>query len=332
MASRRLSPQSLRAQISSGELDPLYLLYGDDEVEKTSLAGAFSAAIEQDVRAFNVERVYGADAQTTISGVLDSARTLPWLSARRVVLVLQAERLFAPKHESETTARELEQLEAYIKAPLPHAALVFVAGDLDKRRRIVSLLMKHATVVECGGLEGTGDAARWIRAHVAEAGGRIDAGAVRLLAERSGHDIGHLRADLERVLMFVGQERPVAAADVEEVTGDPTLKDQWAIARAVETGSAPAALRELALLLDSGSAPLQILGQLGWVVRAEPPRGRFPAGGIKAAVEALFRTDLAIKTSAGDPRVLLERLVVDLCGAVKPVGDRGPNAPGRPAR
>ena len=190
--------------------------------------------------------------------------------------------------------------------------------------------MKHATVVECGGLEGAGDAARWIRARAAEAGGRIDAGAVRLLAERSGHDIGRLRADLERVLMFVGGERPVTAADVEEVAGDPSLKDQWAIARAIEAGSASAALRELALLLDGGAAPLQILGQLGWIVRAEPPKGRFPAEGVAAAVDAIFRTDLALKTSAGDPRVLLERLIVDLCGAVKPAAGRRPSTPGRP--
>ena len=32
-----------------------------------------------------------------------------------------------------------------------------------------------------------------------------------------------------------------------------------------------------------------------------------------AAVEALFRTDLDLKSSGGDPRVLLERLVVELC-------------------
>jgi hypothetical protein len=34
---------------------------------------------------------------------------------------------------------------------------------------------------------------------------------------------------------------------------------------------------------------------------------------VPAAVEALFRTDLDLKSSGGDPRVLLERLVVDLC-------------------
>jgi DNA polymerase III delta subunit len=162
---------------------------------------------------------------------------------------------------------------------------------------------------------------------VNEAGARMDAGAVRLLAERAAHDIGRLRADLERVLTYVAGERPVTAADVEAVAGDPTVKDDWAMARAIESGSAAQALRELALLLDNGVEPLQILGQLGWVVRVEPPRGRFPVVRIPAAVDALFRTDLAIKTSAGDPRVLLERLVVELCDAARPPAGKRPPAP-----
>jgi hypothetical protein len=35
---------------------------------------------------------------------------------------------------------------------------------------------------------------------------------------------------------------------------------------------------------------------------------------VPAAVEALFRADQELKSSGGDPRVLLERLVVELCG------------------
>ena len=62
-------------------------------------------------------------------------------------------------------------------------------------------------------------------------------------------------------------------------------------------------------MMDGGAVPYMILGQLAWFVRA-----KIPAPRVSAAVEAVFRTDLAIKTSAGDPRVLLERLVVELCG------------------
>jgi hypothetical protein len=35
---------------------------------------------------------------------------------------------------------------------------------------------------------------------------------------------------------------------------------------------------------------------------------------VKPAVDALLRTDLALKSSGGDERVLIERLVVDLTG------------------
>jgi hypothetical protein len=34
---------------------------------------------------------------------------------------------------------------------------------------------------------------------------------------------------------------------------------------------------------------------------------------VQTAIEAVFRTDLALKSSGGEPRILLERLVVELC-------------------
>jgi DNA polymerase III delta subunit len=52
-----------------------------------------------------------------------------------------------------------------------------------------------------------------------------------------------------------------------------------------------------------------ILGQLGWFVRQKMTPAQVPS-----AVEAVFRTDVALKTSGGEPRVLLERLVIELCG------------------
>ena len=79
--------------------------------------------------------------------------------------------------------------------------------------------------------------------------------------------------------------------------------------RAIEHGASDVALRELGLMLESGAVPYMVLGQLAWVARS-----RVPATRTAAAIEAVFRTDRALKQSGGDPRVLLERLVVDLCG------------------
>jgi DNA polymerase III delta subunit len=93
--------------------------------------------------------------------------------------------------------------------------------------------------------------------------------------------------------------------------GPAALQDDWALTNAIEAGDAAAASGQLALVMDAGAPPEKVLGQLGWLVRTKFPT--IAPSGLKPAIQALFRTDLDLKRSAGDPRVLLERLVVELC-------------------
>jgi len=230
---------------------------------------------------------------------------------RRIVAVLQADTLLAPKRESEAASRALEQLETLFKEPEAQTTLVLVAASVDKRSRVFKLLQKSATIVECGVLVDLADAERWVRARVAAAGAVIDPGAARLVAQRAGLDIKRLRADVDRLTLYALGQKQITVDDVREVTGPAALQDDWAMTNAIEAGQPGDALRQLALMLDSGAPPEKILGQLGWVVRT-----KFPAiapAEVRPAVDALFRTDLDLKRSAGAPRVLLERLVVELC-------------------
>jgi len=109
----------------------------------------------------------------------------------------------------------------------------------------------------------------------------------------------------------MGQPR-VTLDDVREVAGPAALQDDWAMTNAIEAGQSAIALKQLALMLDTGAPPEKILGQLGWMVRAKFPN--LAPDQLSAAVQSVFRTDLDLKRSAGDPRVLLERLVVELSG------------------
>src|SRR5207344_1481187 len=189
--------------------------------------------------------------------------------------------------------------------------LVFVAGALDKRSRMYKQLLKYASVVECGTIEDQADAERWVRTRVAAAGAEIEPAAARRLAERAGADVRRLRGEVDRLLLYALGQKKITVDDVREVAGPAALQDDWAMPNAIESGNGGEALKQLALMLDAGAAPEKILGQLGWLVRA-----KFPAIAprhLEAAVESVFRTDLALKRSAGDPRVLLERLVVELC-------------------
>ena len=170
-------------------------------------------------------------------------------------------------------------------------------------------LLAKATVVRCGVLETVHDVQRWIRSRMKAQGLRISSDAVAVLAGRVGPDIARLRDAVERLILFSGDEPEILASDVPAVVGPAVSQDDWAVARAIEHGVSDVALRELGLMLESGAVPHMVLGQLAWVARS-----RVPAARTAAAIEAVFRTDRALKQSGGDPRVLLERLVVDLCG------------------
>jgi DNA polymerase-3 subunit delta len=310
------TPAAVRKQIKAGDADPIYLLLGEDDVEKGALAAEFAELIEEDLRAFNVERIHAGDMTTGdkladgVASLIAAARTLPMMSPRRLVTVTQAENLLVPKRESEAATTALEELETFLKTSEPQTTLVFVAGTVDKRARMYKLLAKQATIVECGAIEDQADAERWVKTRVAAAGADIEPLAARRLAERAGADVKRLRGEVDRLLLYaLGQPR-ITAEDVREIGGPTALQDDWAMTNAIEAGQGGEALRQLALMLDGGAAPEKILGQLGWLVRTKFPM--LAPAGLASAVQALFRTDQYLKRSAGEPRVLLERLVVEL--------------------
>jgi DNA polymerase-3 subunit delta len=340
------TPQTVRQQVKQGKPDPVYLIVGDDEAEMSRLAAELSTLVEDELRAFNLERIYAGEKGASPASIVESARTLPMMGDRRVIVVLRAERLLKPKRRGKAVedgdgddeavpdaddpaarpARgaegDLEVLDAYVRNPEPLTTLVLVATDVDRSRRLYKSLQKQATIVECLGLRGSRDAkpdlrqiARTaealVKQAVTEAGQQIDPAASRLIAQRAGTEIATLRGDLDRLLLYAAGKPKIDLADVQEVVSGETAQDDWAVTTAIQRGDTAEALRQIALAMEGGSVPFMILGQLGWFVRerlaaADPRR-------VAAAIEALFRTDFELKSSGGDPRILLERLVVDLC-------------------
>ena len=313
-----MTPSAVRKQIADGTPDPVYLLTGEDELEKSALAGEFAELVEEGLRAFNVERIHAGEwtsGERLVEGVgtvIAAARTLPMMAPRRVVTVLQAETLLMPKRESEAAARALEQLETLLKTPEPQTTLVLVASSIDKRGKMFKLLQKqNATIVECGVIEDQADAERWVRTRVAAAGTEIDPQAARLLVTRAGLDVRRLRAEVDRLVLYALGQARISIDDAKAIAGPMALTDDWAMTNAIEAAQTGEALRQLALMLDAGAPPEKILGQLGWLVRTKFPQ--LAPADVRPAVEAVFRTDVDLKRSAGEPRILLERLVVELC-------------------
>jgi DNA polymerase III subunit delta len=336
------TPADVRAAIKKGAVDPLYLILGDDDAEMIRLANDIAGVVEDELRAFNMERIYAGEKGASAAAIVEAARQLPMMGDRRVVVVLRAERLLKPKRRGKIVEdsgadddveapSDLDALTDYVQKPGSSTTLVLVSADIDRTRKAGKAILKHATVVECWGLkpgkEARGgdlrQAARiaelMVKKAVAEAGQLIEPSAARLVADRAGFDIVRLRGDIERLMLYTVGKPQITLADVKEVVSAESSQDDWAVTNAIQNGNAKEALRQLGLALDAGGVSYQILGQLAWFVRDRMTDTRR----IPKAVDALFRTDLDLKSSGGDPRVLLERLVVELCGPPSPRGFGG---------
>src|ERR1700754_3277481 len=62
--SAMMTVAKVREQIAAGATDPIYLLQGEDDLEKSGLAAEFAEIVEDGLRAFNVERIHAGDMTT----------------------------------------------------------------------------------------------------------------------------------------------------------------------------------------------------------------------------------------------------------------------------
>jgi DNA polymerase-3 subunit delta len=327
-----LKPSDARAQIREGRTAPLYLLEGDDLQSRHDLALEFAALVDEGLQAFNVESFYANEASTAaardamLSAIQSAARTLPMMAPRRVILVHEAERLLSPRRskEDEAEARPespaagakrrraptpAEEFEDYLERPEAMTTLVFVAGSVDENRRLVRLLRRNGVSIDCGTLESSHQAAEWIRNRLARDELGIEPAALTLLIESGGLNLGRIRADIEKLVLYCAGESSIAARHVRDlVTPQEEPGEDFALGKAIWNGRTADALREISAQLESGSPPFFVLGQIrAAAARLNPDRK------ARAALEAVLEADLRIKSSAGEPRFVLEHLVVHLC-------------------
>jgi DNA polymerase III delta subunit len=326
-----LDQNALRKLIASKRLGALHVLVGEDVQLVEQIVDAIEGTIDEADRPFAIDRIYAAEAGGSPIDIAAAARVLPMLGDRRIVIVLRAERLLKPKRQAKPTdvvesedeaddvAIEFGALEDYLSSPVPFSTIVFVATGIDRTRRFTKRLVEKAQVTEFSGLVPAGFGRRDTRAsamslaqeEITRAGRGIDQPALQLLADRAGGDVTKLRGDLDRLLLYTeGQDR-ITRADVAEIAVESlSVEDEWGVINAISDGDAARALRETAIRLERGDSPHMMVGQLRWWVSSK--LSQFRPDRVRPALNALMRTDLALKSSGGDERVLMERLIVDL--------------------
>jgi DNA polymerase-3 subunit delta len=273
--------------------------------------------VEEGTETFNW-KVYDLN-HDSISDLLNTARTLPWVAPRRWIYVKGAD-------------VAAEKLSEYLKHPSSRTTMIL---EGKKRSRMWSKL----PTIE---LPQGSNPVRWIMSKAKSENYALEVGAAKVLVELIGEDYQQLSAELEKLFLLETEGRKISRESVLQMTRQTRDYDVFALIGAIAGGDAPLALRVLNRLFESGMAPTQIVSMLYWnfrrVLAAREMLGQgqpfrtivaelklwsyksrereIRACPYEVLVQILIRlreTDRLCKTTSADPKTHLERVIVDTC-------------------
>jgi DNA polymerase-3 subunit delta len=328
-----LTREKLKTDLRSGRVEPLYLLHGPEDYLRDAAARVITETALKDapLREFNEATfsLASADVQQAIA----AAEQLPMMAERRVVRITD----FARLRESDEGA-----LTRYLARPAVSSVVIFVADDLDKRRKLSKTLLDACASVEFARL-ADGELAAWAKSRLKELKADADERTLRQIIALTGQSVRQLATELDKLATAALPSKYISMETVDALVGRSRELSNFELTDHLIARNRKRALETLRRLLDDGAEPLMLIGLLAsnfhrlalakdLMARGAPEqevfrvvnmpynqRKEFIATAIRAEAHELARrirriaqADLAIKTSQATPRLQLELLVCEL--------------------
>jgi DNA polymerase III subunit delta len=332
MARDQASYDDLLESLTSGKLAPVFLLYGEEDfLVEEATRSVIAAAVPSDAQEFNLDILRGEESDAR--DIVARASSFPMMSERRAVVVQNVEKL-GPK--------DLEILSTYIEQPSKSTCLVLTGGKIDTRKRPYTIVKRTGTAVEFKPLYDD-RVPSWIAVRVKKQQHEITQDACRLLAAYVGKSLRELQNELDKIYIFLGSRTSITADDITAVVGMSKELNIFELQKALGSRDLRRSCEIMERMLDAGaSVPFIIVMLTGYFTslyrlydlrrrnasqqemaseaRVSPyflkeyldALARFPVHEIERAFEILVGADEQSKTSAADPKQVMQLVLVQL--------------------
>ena len=311
---------------------PLYLLLGTERFLRDSAARAITEAAlhgtllrEFNDSSFSLQR-------DSVQSAIAAAEQLPMMSERRAVRI----RDFGRLRESDE-----ETLIRYLNNPAPQTTMIFIADDLDKRKKATKSLLDNCVVVDFPALKDA-EAKAWAKSRLKELKVTADDAVLSEIIGLVGTDIQTLCNEIDKLASAVADTGRITPEIVDELIGRSRELSNFELGDHLLANNRKRALETLHRLLDDGAEPVMLIGLIaGNYHRLALAKSLLAKGGreevfrnvslppfkrdayianlqrndaakIARGLQLTAAADLAIKTSQATPRLQLELLVCEL--------------------
>jgi DNA polymerase III delta subunit len=304
--------------------EPLYIVKSDQGYLCQKVLALCEKQVQEAARAFDWSvfdlEIKDSEKQSQlIRDIVNTARTLPWMSSRRWIYVKKMDSI-------------AEKISEYAKNPALRTVLVIEGARKPKNWPKVPIVQMEDRV----------DFGAWIVSTAKREGFLIPKNAAEVLVEIVGDDFQRLESELEKLFLFNLDKREISIESVTELAIEARERDIFELIGSIAQKDQEKAVRVLQKIFEAGASPQQILAMLYWNFRRllvakemldEGSRFQHILGSLKIwsyrgrekdirnydyefLTEILLRirqTDRVLKTTSYSPKQQLEKLIVDTC-------------------
>ncbi|MBQ1191802.1 MAG: DNA polymerase III subunit delta, partial [Bacteroidales bacterium] len=200
--------ESVKKDIASKTLKPVYLLKGEESYYLEALSEEFENSIlDEAEKDFNLSVFYGKDAQ--IDDIITSAKQYPMMASHRVVILKEAQTM---------DKRELAKIERYLLSPVSTTVLVFVNNDKDFPQALTTKFDKTGAVFDSKKLKEE-KLVSWIDSYVKQQGYTIESQASVMVADYLGNNLMKISNEISKLLINLKQKNIITTEDVSSHIG-----------------------------------------------------------------------------------------------------------------
>ena len=195
--------QRLNQDMKTGQLNHIYLLYGEEAYLRKQYKNRLKEAIIGDD---SMNYHYYEGKGVTIGEVIDQAETMPFFSEKRLIL-MENTGLFKGGGE---------ELSEYLKSPAQTVYFLFVETEVDKRSKLYKTVSAKGCAVEFG-IQDENTLKRWVLGMVKRENKKISEPALNFLLEMTGTDMENIQKEMEKLFCYCMDQDAITERDIVQI-------------------------------------------------------------------------------------------------------------------
>ena len=325
--------KELKKQIKEADFHSCYLYYGQEAYLIQLYTERLRAGLmEKEEEMMNV--TVFTDKKIAVSSIIDAAQTLPFLAARRLVIV-KGSGLFQTGRKDDS-----EKMASYLSDIPPSTVLLFIEDTVDKRGKLYKAVAKFGSAVEMNGLSDQ-ELSRFMISQCKKSHVVLHPAEAAYFCSTVGGSIENMLLELNKLTAFKGEGGIATNQDIDAVCTKSLDTRIFDLVDACANKKPQIALEIYRNLISRKESPIMVLAMLyrqfkmifeckalinagisqgeiaartgirEFLVRGSLKQGqRFTEERLKDAMIQCLQTDVDIKTGKMNPEMAVELILL----------------------